>query len=44
MSRTTTGDGGLLVAASSDESRGLNILVSRSGEGLEVVVNFTEKN
>jgi hypothetical protein len=44
MSRTIAGDGGLLVASSADESRGLNIVVSKSGQGLEVVVNFTEKN
>jgi hypothetical protein len=44
MSRSTAGDGGLLVAASSDESRGLNVMVSKGGDGLEVVVNFTEKN
>ncbi len=42
-SRTTTGDGALWVAASSDESRGLTVMISQQGGGLEVVVSFTEK-
>ena len=42
-SRTKTNEGALLVATSSDESRGLNVMASTRGGSVTVVVNFTEK-
>jgi hypothetical protein len=42
-SRTTTGEGGIWVAASADESRGLNVMISKGTNGLEVLVSFNEK-
>jgi hypothetical protein len=42
-SRTTTSEGGLLVAASADDNRNLNILASNKDGKLEVVVNVNEK-
>jgi len=42
-SRTTTADGAIWVAASPDEARGLTLMASKQGGGLEVVVSFTEK-
>ena len=42
-SRTTTSEGAIWVAASSDESRGLTVMASKGGGGMEVVVSFTEK-
>jgi hypothetical protein len=42
-SRTTTGEGGIWVAASADESRGLNVMISKGTKGLEVLVSFNEK-
>jgi hypothetical protein len=42
-SRTTTSEGAIWVAASSDESRGLTVMASKQGGGMEVVVSFTEK-
>jgi len=42
-SRTTTSEGAIWVAASSDDSRGLTVMASKQGGGMEVVVSFTEK-
>lgn len=42
-SRTSTGEGAIWVAATSDDSRGLTVMASKQGDGLEVVVSFTEK-
>jgi len=42
-SRTTTNEGALLVIASSDDRRGLTVMASKQGGGMEVVVSFTEK-
>jgi hypothetical protein len=42
-SRTTTNEGGLLVAASADENRSLNVIASTQDGKLEVVVNVNEK-
>jgi len=42
-SRTTTTEGAIWVAASSDESRGLTVMASKQSSGMEVVVSFTEK-
>ena len=42
-SRTTTPEGAIWVAASSDESRGLTVMASKQSSGMEVVVSFTEK-
>lgn len=42
-SRTTTSQGGLLVATSDDEQRNLNIIASNENGKLQVVVNVNEK-
>lgn len=42
-SRTTTSEGGLLVAGSADDRRSLNIIASNKEGRLEVVVNVNEK-
>jgi hypothetical protein len=42
-SRTTTSEGAIWVAASSDESRGLTVMASKRSGGMAVVVSFTEK-
>jgi len=42
-SRTTTTEGAIWVAASSDESRTLTVMASKQRGGMEVVVSFNEK-
>jgi hypothetical protein len=42
-SRTTTGEGAMWVAATSDDSRGLTVMASKQSGSMEVVVSFTEK-
>ncbi len=42
-SRTTTPEGAIWLAASSDESRTLTVMASKQAAGVDVVVTFTEK-
>jgi hypothetical protein len=43
QSRTTTAEGAMWIAGTSDESRGLTVMTSKGDGGTEVVVTFTEK-
>jgi hypothetical protein len=42
-SRTTTGEGAMWIAATSDDSRTLTVMASKQSSGVEAVVSFTEK-
>ena len=42
-SRTTTGEGAMWIAATSDDSRTLTVMASKGDGDMEVVVSFTEK-
>lgn len=43
QNRTTTPDGALLVAGTADESRAVTVTASAKGDGVEAMINFTEK-